>query len=59
MRRFLCYSAAVPLLVYAALLTFDVIARTDASVAVLLFAEGAAVALTVYGTLERYRGRGA
>jgi hypothetical protein len=54
-RRWLCYSAAVPLGVYAGLLALDVIERTDASVVVLFFVECAAVVLTVRASLERYR----
>lgn len=53
--RTLCYSAAVPLFVYGVLLALDLIDRTDGNVAVLMLAEGAAVVLTVRGTVERYR----
>lgn len=52
-----CYSAAVPLLVYGVLLALDVIDRTDANVAVLVLAEAVAVVLTVRATIHRYRGR--
>lgn len=51
----MCYSAAVPLLVYVLLQMTGVIDRTDTTVNVLLVTEAAAVILTIRGIVLRYR----
>lgn len=52
-----CYSAAIPLLIYGLLLAFGLITRTDANVAVLFLVEAVAVTLTVRALARRYKPR--
>lgn len=51
----MCYTAALPLAIYGLLLALDVITRSDASQAILLFCEAAAVVVTIRALRERYR----
>lgn len=51
----LCYSAAVPLLIYGLLLATDVMGRTDGNVAALMLAECVAVVFTVRALARRYK----
>jgi ABC-type sulfate transport system permease component len=53
----MCYAAILPLLVYGLLLAFDLMGRTDASVAVLMLSEAVAVFITVRALARRYRSR--
>jgi hypothetical protein len=50
-----CYTAALPLFIYAVLLMLGAIERTDSTVAVLYLAEVAAIAVSVRGLARRYR----
>lgn len=53
-----CYTAALPLLIYALLLMVGVVNSSDnGSVAVLLVVEAVAVVITVYNLALRYRPR--